>query len=102
MCHSRRGTCRSLTISSTDRVREFAADTPLPTESGLQREYQASRNTIREAIKLLVQQHLVQTKACRGTFITDEIVRFVTVLSTDPRHRLCLRRGSGNLPGACL
>jgi GntR family transcriptional regulator len=64
---------------------EFAADTPLPTESGLQLEYQASRNTIREAIKLLVQQHLVQTKAGRGTFITDEIVRFVTVLSTDPR-----------------
>lgn len=64
---------------------EFAAGTPLPTESGLQREYQASRNTIREAVKLLVQQHLVETRAGQGTFITEEIVRFVTVLSTDPR-----------------
>jgi GntR family transcriptional regulator len=63
---------------------EFATDIPLPTESSLEREYRASRNTIREAIKLLVQQHLVQTKPGQGTFVTEEIVRFVTVVSTDP------------------
>ena len=79
---------------------EFAADTPLPTETGLQQEYQASRNTIREAIKLLVQQHLLETKAGRGTFITEEIVPFVTTLSTDPRDRPRRRRRSGDLPGA--
>jgi GntR family transcriptional regulator len=64
---------------------EFAAGTALPAEGSLQREYQASRNTIREAVKLLVQQHLVETRAGQGTFITEEIVPFVSRLSTDPR-----------------
>lgn len=63
---------------------EFAAGTALPAEGSLQREYQASRNTIREAVRLLVQQHLVETRAGQGTFITEEIVPFVSTLSTDP------------------
>ena len=63
---------------------EFAADVPLPTETSLQGEYQASRNTVREAVKLLVQQHLLETRAGQGTFITREIVPFFTTLSTDP------------------
>ena len=75
---------------------EFPADTPLPTESGLEREYQASRNTIREAIKLLVQQHLVQTKAGRGTFVAGEIVPFLTTLSINPQTGL----GGGGEEGA--
>lgn len=64
---------------------EFTANTPLPTEKDLQEKYQVSRNTIREAIKLLVQQQLVQTRAGQGTFITEGIVPFVTTLSADPR-----------------
>jgi GntR family transcriptional regulator len=63
---------------------EFGADMRFPTETFLQQKYQASRNTVREAIKLLVQQHLLETKAGRGTFITEEIVPFVTTLSPDP------------------
>jgi GntR family transcriptional regulator len=68
---------------------EFVADTPLPTEGDLQSEYQASRNTVREAIKLLVQQQLVQTKAGRGTFVAGAIVPFLTTLSPNPETGLC-------------
>ena len=64
---------------------EFAADVPLPAEGSLQREYQASGNTVREAVKLLVQQHLLETRPGQGTFVTKEIVPFFTTLSTDPK-----------------
>jgi DNA-binding GntR family transcriptional regulator len=40
---------------------DFTADNALPTESELQGRYQASRNTVREAAKLLVHQHLLET-----------------------------------------
>lgn len=63
---------------------EFAGSA-LPTENELQQAYEASRNTVREAIKLLVQQHLLETRAGQGTFVTKTIVPFVTTLSTDPK-----------------
>lgn len=66
----------------------FSADTALPTESELQATYQASRNTVREAVKLLVQRHLLETRAGQGTFVTKAIVPFVTTLSTDPKTGL--------------
>jgi len=65
--------------------REFTVDIPLPTEADLQLQYRASRNTVREAIKLVVQQHLLETRAGQGTFITKAIIPFVTTLSTDPK-----------------
>lgn len=65
--------------------REFTTDIPLPTEADLQGQYEASRNTVREAIKLLTQQHLLETRAGQGTFVTRAIVPFVTTLSTDPK-----------------
>jgi GntR family transcriptional regulator len=74
----------------------FTADVPLPTEGELQTEYEASRNTVREAVKLLVQQHLLETRAGQGTFITKEIVPFVTKLSTPPETGL----GTGGEEGA--
>jgi GntR family transcriptional regulator len=64
---------------------EFAVDDPLPTEGDLQTAYNASRNTVREAIKLLVQQHMLETRAGQGTYITKAPVPFVTTLSTDPK-----------------
>ncbi len=63
---------------------EFTVNTPLPTEKDLQKRYRASRNTVRDAIKLLVQQHLLETRPGRGTFVTEEIDPFVIKLSTDP------------------
>lgn len=80
--------------------REFAADMRFPTETCLQQEYQASRNTVREAIKLLVQQHLLEARAGRGTFITEEIVPFVTTLSPDPETGLGGSQEGATYPAA--
>lgn len=65
--------------------REFEPGSTLPRENDLQAHYEASRNTVREAIKLLVQQHLLETRAGQGTFVTKAIIPFVTTLSTDPK-----------------
>jgi len=56
----------------------------LATEIELQRHYDASRNTIREAIKWLVVRGLVETRPGQGTFVTERITPFVTVLTGDP------------------
>jgi GntR family transcriptional regulator len=56
----------------------------LPTEIGLSEAYSASRNTIRDAIKRLTSLGLVETRQGQGTFVTQRIDPFVTVLSTDP------------------
>jgi GntR family transcriptional regulator len=66
----------------------------LATEVELQKKFGASRNTIREAVKLLVQQRLLETRGREGTWITKAYVPFVTKLSTDPRSG----RGDGGEP----
>jgi len=42
---------------------------PLPTEAELQKDFGASRNTIRDAIKWLVSLDLVETRPGQGTFV---------------------------------
>jgi GntR family transcriptional regulator len=66
-------------------AQEFTANTPMPTETDLQAQYGASRNTVREAVKLLVLQHLIETRPGQGMFVIKKIVPFVITLSTDPR-----------------
>ena len=44
----------------------------------------ASRNTIRDAIKLLVARGLVETRPGQGTFVLREVTPFVSRLNTDP------------------
>ena len=56
----------------------------LPTELELRDRYNSSRNTIRDAIKRLMSQGLVETRPGQGTFVTRRIDPFVTVLSGDP------------------
>jgi GntR family transcriptional regulator len=56
---------------------------PLPTELELQAEYNASRNTVRDAIKWLVTRGMVYTRSGQGTFVTQKIDPFVTKLSSD-------------------
>jgi GntR family transcriptional regulator len=56
----------------------------LPTEETLGAQYGASRNTIRDAIKRLISQSLVETRPGQGTFVTKKIDPFVTTLSADP------------------
>jgi GntR family transcriptional regulator len=53
----------------------------LPTELELRDKYNASRNTIRDAIKRLTSQGLVETRPGQGTFVTRKIDPFVTILS---------------------
>ena len=57
----------------------------LPTELELREQYDASRNTIRDAIKRLTGQGLVETRPGQGTFVTMKVDPFVTVLTADPK-----------------
>jgi GntR family transcriptional regulator len=56
----------------------------LPTELELREQYNASRNTIHDAIKRLMSLGLVETRLGIGTFVTQKIDPLVTVLSTPP------------------
>jgi GntR family transcriptional regulator len=66
----------------------------LPTESELRDRYGTSRNTVRDAIKRLTSQGLVETRPGQGTFVTPRVDPFVTVLTGDPRS------GDGDDAGA--
>jgi len=56
----------------------------LGTELELQERYNASRNTVRDAVKWLITRGLVQTRPGQGTFVQQEIIPFVTTLTGDP------------------
>jgi GntR family transcriptional regulator len=53
----------------------------LPTETELRDQYGGARNTIRDAIKLLVSRGLVETRPGLGTFTTRHVKPFVTTLT---------------------
>jgi GntR family transcriptional regulator len=57
---------------------------PLPSEIELMDYYEASRNTVRDAIKLLSTRGLVETRPGQGTFVIERINPFVTTLTGDP------------------
>ena len=63
---------------------ELAAGSQLPTEIELRERYEASRNTVRDAIKLLITRGLVETRPGQGTFVVEKINPFVTTLTGDP------------------
>jgi GntR family transcriptional regulator len=54
----------------------------LPTELELREKYDASRNTIRDAIKWLITRGLVETRPGQGTFAVEKIDSLITVLSS--------------------
>jgi DNA-binding GntR family transcriptional regulator len=66
----------------------------LPTEQQLSEKYEASRNTIRDAIKWLTSRTLVETRAGQGTFVTKRPTPVVTTLSAD--QETGLGGGEGN------
>jgi GntR family transcriptional regulator len=55
----------------------------LPTEQQLSEKYEASRNTIRDAIKWLTSRVLVETRPGQGTFVVKRLTPVVTTLSVD-------------------
>jgi len=63
---------------------ELRPGAQLRTEIELREHYSASRNTIRDAIKLLVTRGLVETRPGQGTFVVETIVPFITTLTGDP------------------
>jgi DNA-binding GntR family transcriptional regulator len=66
-------------------VGELAPRQQLRTELELREKYNASRNTVRDAIKWLITRGLVETRPGQGTFVVEKITPFVTTLSGDPR-----------------
>lgn len=66
----------------------LAPGSQLPTEIELRERFGASRNTIRDAIKRLSSQGLIETRPGQGTFVTTRIDPFVTVLTADPKTGL--------------
>lgn len=60
----------------------------LPTEMELRDQYDASRNTVRDAVKLLITRRLIETRPGQGTFVVEKIDPFVTTLTDDPESGL--------------
>jgi GntR family transcriptional regulator len=60
---------------------ELAHGAQLPTELELREQYDASRNTVRDAIKLLITRGLVETRPGQGTFVVTKIEPYVTILT---------------------
>lgn len=81
---------------ATDDPAAFKPGSQLPTELELCDSYSASRNTIRDAIKRLISQGLIETRPGQGTFVTRTIDPFVTVLSPNPETGV----GGGGEEGA--
>ena len=66
----------------------FGPGSQLPTELELRKTYSASRNTVRDAIKWLINLGLVEMRPGQGTFVMEKIDPFVTTLSGNP-HTGC-------------
>lgn len=63
---------------------ELSHGTQLPTELELRDQYGASRNTIRDAVKLLTTRGMVETRPGQGTFVVGKITPYVTTLTGEP------------------
>jgi GntR family transcriptional regulator len=67
---------------------KLAPGNQLPTEGELRVQHDASRNTIRDAIKSLISLGLVETRPGQGTFVVERIDPYVTDLSAEPETGL--------------
>lgn len=56
----------------------------LLSELELREKYEASRNTVRDAVKWLITRGLVESRPGQGRFVTEGISPFVTTLTGDP------------------
>jgi GntR family transcriptional regulator len=72
---------------------------PLPSELELRDTYDASRNTVRDAVKWLVTRGLVQTRPGQGTFVVQKIDPLVSRLHTELKE-IAGREGAAFLSDA--
>jgi GntR family transcriptional regulator len=63
---------------------ELEGGAQLPTEIDLREQYEASRNTVRDALKWLITRGLIETRPGQGTFVIEKINPFVTTLTDEP------------------
>lgn len=68
----------------------------LPNEKDLGEQYRASRNTVREAIRWLINRGLVEPRSGQGTFVRQKIAPFVTTLLGDWLTEEGLSGGEGS------
>jgi GntR family transcriptional regulator len=66
---------------------EIRPGSQLPTELDLRDRYDAARNTVRDAVKLLIAKGLVETRRGQGTFVTQRTAPTLTV-PVDPKGGL--------------
>jgi GntR family transcriptional regulator len=59
----------------------MAGGTQLPTELELREQYDASRNTVRDALKWLMTRGLVETRPGQGTFVVEKFEPYITILT---------------------
>lgn len=67
----------------------------LPTELELRDRHNVSRNTIRDAVKWLINRGLVETRPGQGTFVVERISPYMTTLSLDAETGLSGVEGEG-------
>ena len=63
----------------------LAPGAQLRTELELREKYDASRNTVRDAIKWLISRGLVETRPGQGTFVVNKMIPFITTLTGEPK-----------------
>jgi GntR family transcriptional regulator len=63
----------------------LAPNDKLPAEGELSKQYEASRNTVREAVRRLTDEGLLESRPGQGTFVSRKVDPFVTVLTADPK-----------------
>src|SRR5215468_1540932 len=73
---------------------ELAQGSQLATEVELRDQYNASRNTVRDAIKWLTTHSLVETRPGQGTFVVEKINPYVITLTSDPEKGFGGGKGS--------
>jgi len=66
--------------------RELQPGERLPTELDLRDEFGASRNTVRDAIKLLTSLGLVETRPGQGTFVVKRSAPYITTLTSNTQR----------------
>ncbi len=75
--------CRQIAGDLRQKIEsgELGHGAQLPAELQLRAQYDASGNTVRDAVNWLIGMRLVETRPGHGTFVAEKIDPFVTTLT---------------------